>query len=274
MTTSRTNLLRFLSKSYYIRKCFALQSLTGIPLTKDGWALIKLKNTAPCSTCFIVGNGPSLTLDDLQKIRWLPSFGSNRIYLAFEHTDWRPTYYMVCDPQVLAASHDSIKNHISMPAFCPINSPGRDLKNLIKFYAQFRLLKYEKNAFSTTPLKHLTMSGTVCFPMIQLAYYMGFRSFVLLGVDFSYESTKVNTLTGYSSHQLKAKTTCDHFTKDYYKPGELWIPPDLEQQRMAFFQARQFLEMRDGSILNASRVTQLDIIPRVELDSILENLAS
>lgn len=47
--------------------------------------------------CFIVGNGPSLTMSDLQAISEEDCFGANHIYKLFDKTSWRPKYYVLQD---------------------------------------------------------------------------------------------------------------------------------------------------------------------------------
>ncbi|MBO7254734.1 MAG: hypothetical protein J6V36_05480, partial [Clostridia bacterium] len=64
--------------------------------TKYGRKLAKLKDSHKGERCFIIGNGPSLSVNDLNKIyeKNIPTFSTNRIFKLFEKTDWRPTYYV------------------------------------------------------------------------------------------------------------------------------------------------------------------------------------
>ncbi|MEH7386551.1 hypothetical protein V7147_14250, partial [Bacillus sp. JJ1521] len=55
--------------------------------------LKKIKNKHMGQRCFIIGTGPSLTIEDLEKLRNEMTFSMNSICLAFDETDWRPTYY-------------------------------------------------------------------------------------------------------------------------------------------------------------------------------------
>ena len=58
--------------------------------------------------CFIVGNGPSLNIADLESIKNEITFGFNRIYYMFDKTDWRPTFYCSEDIQILQNSVDVV----------------------------------------------------------------------------------------------------------------------------------------------------------------------
>ena len=47
--------------------------------------------------CFIIGNGPSLTLEDLETLGSEITFATNRIYHIYEQTAWRPSFYCIQD---------------------------------------------------------------------------------------------------------------------------------------------------------------------------------
>ncbi len=67
---------------------------------KNDQRLLSLLDSHRGKRCFVVGNGPSLKIDDLDKLTGEITFASNRIFLAFEETQWRPTYYTMCDAVV------------------------------------------------------------------------------------------------------------------------------------------------------------------------------
>ena len=59
----------------------------------------KIKKQRHANRIFIIGNGPSLKINDLDLLHIHDelSFAFNKIYLAFEQTKYRPSYYMVED---------------------------------------------------------------------------------------------------------------------------------------------------------------------------------
>lgn len=77
---------------------------SGAPLIKNDINIKALKNKHKGQRCFIVGSGPSLKVDDLNKLKDEVTFACNKIYLAFNDTSWRPTYYSVYD--VLVAENN------------------------------------------------------------------------------------------------------------------------------------------------------------------------
>ena len=58
--------------------------------------IAQLKDRNAGGRCFIVATGPSLKMEDLDTLNQQGeySIGVNRIYLAFDKTDWRPDYYV------------------------------------------------------------------------------------------------------------------------------------------------------------------------------------
>ena len=47
--------------------------------------------------CFIIATGPSLTIDDLEKLKDEYTFGVNSIIKLFDETDFRPDFYGIQD---------------------------------------------------------------------------------------------------------------------------------------------------------------------------------
>lgn len=62
----------------------------------EGWRLRQYKDKHKNDICFILGNGPSLQVDDLERLQraGIVTFATNRIYNIFPNTSWRPTYYV------------------------------------------------------------------------------------------------------------------------------------------------------------------------------------
>ena len=48
--------------------------------------------------CFVIGNGPSLRKEDLERLKNEYTFGSNDIFMSYDKVDWRASYYVVSDP--------------------------------------------------------------------------------------------------------------------------------------------------------------------------------
>lgn len=72
-------------------------------------ALLALKDIHRGERCFIVGNGPSLKVEDLHLLQDEFTLASNRIWLAFDQTAWRPTYYTLCDMVVARGNQQQVR---------------------------------------------------------------------------------------------------------------------------------------------------------------------
>ena len=71
-----------------------------------------LKDTHLGEMCFIIGNGPSLSADDLEVLHKnnVLSFGFNRIFLMFDKTNWRPDFYVSQDEKMLFNCQNDVNN--------------------------------------------------------------------------------------------------------------------------------------------------------------------
>ena len=63
--------------------------------------------------CFIVATGPSLTLEDLNKLNDYKeyTFGMNSLVGFFDKTEWRPNFYVLQDCDVYKKNKEQIKKY-------------------------------------------------------------------------------------------------------------------------------------------------------------------
>gem|GEM_PF-3940544 len=64
--------------------------------------LVSLKNSQIGKIGFLIGNGPSVRIEDLEHLSDAYTFGCNRLYLAYNQMKFRPTYLMSSDKQSIA----------------------------------------------------------------------------------------------------------------------------------------------------------------------------
>jgi hypothetical protein len=239
-------------------------------------ALLPLKEKHKGQRAFLIGNGPSLTVSDLDLLKNENTFGANKIYLAFEETNWRPTYYISMDKMVIKNNWQKIQN-LDIVRFLPSSlshffsmpekSPG---VFWFPYIEPFREGQKIKRNFSSDFSKVVYDGHTVIYLMMQLAFFMGIKQIYLLGVDF-----KFTLPVGYESCVdelgvlLKGDGAHNHFHKDYRPRGEQWHSPGLKLQYHALKYARDFLEHHGCQVFNASRKTALDVFPIVDLNRIL-----
>jgi hypothetical protein len=218
-------------------------------------AIERLRNSAS-GRCVVIGNGPSLNEMELSVLKDVPTFGLNRGYLLFERIGGPTTYLVSVNRYVLEQSTDEM---LTSP--CP------------KFF-NWRHRRYVPNGrddviyintshapgFSTDIAgMGLWEGATVTFVAMQLAYHMGYREVVLIGVDHSFS-------TQGPAHQLVTSAGDDpnHFDKGYFGAGYRWQLPDLEMSERAYSMAKAAFEAAGGRVLDATVDGKLTIFPKAD----------
>ncbi len=189
--------------------------------------------------CFIVANGPSLTNTNLELLENEITFGLNRIYLYFNSTSFRPTYYLAVNELVLEQFSNEIRQ-LEMPKFLNWNcrsfyKPDDQCTTFLKSRMVMR------DSFQEDLTRPLVMGGTVTFVALQLAYYMGFQKAILIGLDHFY--TDKGTPSG--TETRIADRDESHFHPQYFPKGSKWQLPDLLRSEIDYSLARAAFE-RDG----------------------------
>lgn len=245
-------------------------ALAGYPINKNDRRLALLKNSQHGRRCFIIGNGPSLRIDDLTALheRNELTIAFNKIYLAFSQTSFRPSYYIVEDPLVAKNVREDILALESFPKFFPYDYQWLFNKttNRTFFYLIWANFGNGYPNFLCNPFS-LYWGATVTFTGIQFAIYLGCNPIYLTGVDFHFVEPKLKA--DESGRILISEGEKNHFHPDYRPIGEKWYVPRLDQQKKAFEAAQQFCLQNRISIINVSRKSQLDVFQRQNLDNIL-----
>lgn len=218
--------------------------------------ILSLKNKFKGEKCFIIGNGPSLTPVDLDKLKGEYCFAANKIFKIYDKTDWRPTFYSCVDKEVFLLIKDDILKlnckYIFLEYTYRIPKKIKSKIYPVMHYTKFKLDKYkniERPYVSEYPHKMLSCGYTVTFTAIQLAIFMGFKEIYLIGVDHNYSN----------------KAGSNHFNKDEY---ELPIPNNLDQPTLAYEAAKQYADAHGIKIYNATRGGKLEVFERVDFDSL------
>lgn len=222
--------------------------------------LFRLKMKHQNKRAFIVANGPSLQIEDLEKIQNEITFACNKIYLAFEQTNWRPSYYFVTDGLVYMQNYEKI-NELQLTKLFSTHmlTLGKKMKNAIYFP-----LSYKQPAqFVTNALSQLYSGSTVTYVMLEFAVYMGIKEIYIIGLDFNFELPQKH-----HSRELSCEGEVNHFHKEYRKVGEKWTMPDLEHQRHSFLEAKKFCDAHGIKVYNASRESKLGIFGMVNFETL------
>lgn len=209
--------------------------------------------------CFIIGNGPSLKHTDLSQLRGEYTFGMNRIYLLFPELGFPTTYFVSVNSLVIEQCAADIRN-LTIPKFLSWRShhliaPTEDM--------MFLHTTYSGPKFATDARSRLWEGATVTYVALQLAYYMGFETAVLIGVDHSFATQgKPNTTV------VSQGDDPNHFNPGYFGRGFRWQLPDLDTSERAYLLARQAYAADERQVLDATIGGKLAIFPKVAYDDL------
>lgn len=218
---------------------------------------------------FVIGNGPSLTTDDLTKICGQVSIASNKIYLAFDETPWRPNIYTIADPLVW----EKVKDHV-LELLPTVHIPDYlecDLSSRIipwHFLGNNEIETGQPSRFSDNLSLGLYGGNTVTFDNIQIAVYLGLNPIYLIGCDHYYAGENDEFSPGEKTHA----TSQNHFHPDYRKPGEIVNAASIPNMNMAYETASLYCKLNEVEIYNATRGGHLEIFERRDLDLVLDQL--
>jgi len=216
--------------------------------------------------CFIVANGPSLNKTDLSLLENEITFGVNRIYLNFPKSSFRPVYYVAVNELVLQQFSNEISN-LPMPKFINWNQRNcfeRSITNLI--YLKSKLVF---NDFFQKDLTHpMVFGATVTFVALQLAFYMGFKKVILVGLDHDYTEKGIPNTT----ELRKTEQDESHFSLQYFPKGTKWQLPDLTRSDLDYELARKTFENDGREIVDATIGGKCTVFPKVDYGSLFTQL--
>ena len=224
----------------------------------------------------IIGMGPSLKVEDLEKFQKMASFACNKIYLAFNQVRWRPNYYSICD---ILVAENNIKDIISadfgsaQPLHQSVTWPILQIqKGALCYHYNGTMENWssDKPADLRRDLTNGVLGGgySVVLEQIQLAYAMGFRRVFLVGIDFNFTQGQKTGFRNASGEVLVSSGEQNHFHPNYRTKGETWTVPLLAEQALAYAYCRAAFEKEGRILVNASRQSALTELERVDFERI------
>ena len=205
---------------------------------------------------FIVGNGPSLRHTDLSKLRGEYTFGLNRIYLLFPELGFTTTYLVSVNDLVLEQCAEDM-NALALPKFVTWRARHwlREDQHTIFLDTDFT----GAENFAPTLTGRIFEGFTVTYVALQLAFHMGFREAILIGVDHNF------TTQGPANQAIISQgDDPNHFSSNYFGKGFKWQLPDLAGSERAYALARQAYENAGHRVLDATIGGKLTIFPKMD----------
>ena len=208
--------------------------------------------------CVIIGNGPSLKRTDLSRLRGERTFGLNRIYLKFSELGFA-TSYLVCVNKLVISQCATELEAVPCPKFISWTA-----RRHIRFTDDMVFVRpLEPPGFYADPADGLWEGTTVTYVAMQLAYFMGFETVILIGVDHDFvtkgEPGKVVVSEGDDPN---------HFDPRYFGKGFRWELPNLPTSEQAYRMARQRYEADGRRILDATIGGKLQVFDKVAYDDV------
>lgn len=241
-----------------------------LPLCRSEYvSLKKYYNIHKGKRCFIVASGPSLTLEDVNKLKGEICFGMNSIYKLFDKTDWRPSYYCIYDPSVLQRIEEDLKGvefecafytdnlNIKLPNFQKIglwdNWRGNSRVEKLLFPDSFQA---KQKRISHDISKYVYAGTSVVHVIMQICFYMGFEEIFLIGADCNFAGNEKHS-------NIVAYKNSNHIAES---PEYIYKCLMRDYNR-----AKKYAQKRGVHIYNATRGGMLEVFPRVNLDAVLSN---
>jgi len=233
----------------------------------------KLKDKHKGERCFIIANGPSLNDTNLDLLKGETTIAMNKIALAYERTEWRPTYYIYASTNVnnkvwgdswTDAVRRSIKTN-GIISFVGEKFKKRiDPKNKYKDVNWFDSISEKKptldgdidpSCFSTDIVERIDKSGTSVNIALQMAYWFGFSEICFVGADLGWVKDTGST------------NDPNHFDPSYRADISNPEKANYQMRNVHSLSLKRFRERGEIKIYNASVKTVLDIYSIVDLES-------
>ena len=199
-----------------------------------------LNNLHRNGTGIVIGNGPSLRSVPDTFLTKHVTLGSNRIYLRH-----KPNYYAVVNPLVIEQNRQDIEGLATVKFV----RAGMDMHG-------YQMNRRHKPLWSMEPLVWINEGYTVTYVLLQIAYYLGLTTVLLVGVDHRYQYDGKPNAT-----KLMEGDDPNHFDPNYFT-GQKWQTPDLEKSAKFYDVARKVYEADGRRIINLTEGTALDVFEK------------
>lgn len=240
--------------------------------TPYGRYMKKIHNSHMGESCFIIGNGPSLSAEDLTKLHEnnIDSFAVNRIFKIFPQTEWRPAYYVNTDFVLIRDILEEVNKLPVKHKFIPLQDKfyhDSSVKGAHFFFRNDIRENDPPDGFSLDCTEQVNTRGTVTIDCMQLAWHMGYKHIYLLGVDHNFD--KVITENGEVIIDPSVK---NYFCEGYDDDVANEVVHDLGTTTKAYMDVRRFLDKTDVKIINATRTTKLNVFDKMTFEEAIEDI--
>ena len=216
--------------------------------------------------CFLIGNGPSVRLSDLELLNDEITFCCNRFHLCYDDTSFRPKYIVSADDYMIKdfgmeISQSAIQNKQS--AFFGMTKDPRHYLHNDDSVIWIRLNRNRPFRPSSNISKSIGNGGASLLFAAQIAMHMGINEMYLYGVDHNFQNYQLSNTSKLNS----ARGDGNHFIRNY-RAGKSWVPPTTSFTEASYRALDDYLSSKGGFLKNSSRKSALPHIQRIDFDSI------
>ena len=235
---------------------------------------LKLKNIYKNKRGFIIGNGPSLCLEDINRLIPEVTLGCNSLYYIYKKTEWRPTCFFMhdssfwdkhvqSDTQLDYFSENCEYLFTSLSGFAYENSKRSGKLETCDNLFCLHILQHKMDEVRFIPdlTQKIHTSATTLYTMLQTAVFMGIHEIYLIGVDFSFQRTidsKGNLIVNPAVTDHPEIIRVEGIEGVYYPDHILH----------GYKVAKQYADAHGIKIYNATRGGGLEVFERVDFDSL------
>lgn len=236
--------------------------------SQDQW-LAQAKDIHKGERCFLLGSGPSLNKVDLSRLHQEWTMGVNGTFLL---NSLQLDYFVTVSHLFWKQYTEELKEYCCKRRFLPryLNMLEADCPTswltTIERKDHVRVEEACPWFFSTQADRYVVLGGTVIGVCLQILYHLGFSEVILLGIDHNY-GLKRESLDKRGSWVGTEKISDYYFMPNYYpKGGETFI--NIVAVDRAFQLSLEAYQTVGRKLVNASPGTMLDIIPKVDYNSL------
>lgn len=221
----------------------------------------------------VIGNGPSLNLQDLSKIDRFISFGANSFFLKSLKTGIHPDFLTVEDPLPAEDNAEELSSFLHSRKIAPFDlryvfgdSAGYTYLNFVRAYRPLVGRWFPR--FANDGSLALFWGGTVIYMNLQLAAHMGCNPIYLTGMDLAYDIPQSAEING--DIITSADDDPNHFDPTYFGKGKRWHLPHTAVMQHCVAYAYKALKRKGFDLYNLTEGGNLMGVPRQSFDDVVE----
>ncbi len=231
-------------------------------------SLVKYKNMYRGKRVFIICNGPSLTVEDLETLYKENEvcIGLNKIYKIYKKTRWRADFIGMYDQNVVEDAEDEgVFSKYDFLVGDSYHYEKPEKKNpLVNYFHVIKGYSDKEDAypkFSNNMCQGFYEGYSVTYTFgLQFAVYLGAKEIILLGCDHS---------LGDDSAERGKHFISNYHDKDPDRYRQYAYP--IEAVTRAYKAAKEYAERQGVNIYNATRGGYLEVFNRVKFDELFNN---